>query len=137
MIKDQGTLNSERVLVLAPTGRDGAAASSLLEQAGMLCKACFDIDELQRELAAGAGAALVTEEGFIGADLRLLFDWVAKQPPWSDFPFVVLTTHRAGTSLYVGSDCKTAQCHPPGTSHPRRDSRQQFTGRIAGSPAAI
>jgi len=94
LIKDQGTLNSERVLVLAPTGRDGAAASSLLEQAGMLCKACFDIDELQRELAAGAGAALVTEEGFIGADLRLLFDWVAKQPPWSDFPFVVLTTHR-------------------------------------------
>jgi hypothetical protein len=84
LIKDQGTLNSERVLVLAPTGRDGAAASSLLEQAGMLCKACFDIDELQRELAAGAGAALVTEEGFIGADLRLLFDWVAKQPPWSD-----------------------------------------------------
>ena len=84
MIKDQGTLNSERVLVLAPTGRDGAAASSLLEQAGMSCKACFDIDELQRELAAGAGAALVAEEGFIGADLSPLFDWVAKQPPWSD-----------------------------------------------------
>ena len=87
-------LESKRVLVLAPTGRDSAAACALLQQAGMTCKACSSIEELRRELVAGAGAALMAEEAFFATDLSALFDWVDNQPPWSDFPFVVLTTHR-------------------------------------------
>src|SRR5437763_713554 len=93
-MEDRLDLESKRVLVLAPTGRDSAAACARLQQAGMTCTACSTIDELQRELAAGAGAALVAEEGFFGTDLSALFAWVSNQPPWSDFPFVVLTTHR-------------------------------------------
>jgi signal transduction histidine kinase/ActR/RegA family two-component response regulator len=93
-MEDRPDLESRRVLVLAPTGRDSAAACALLQQAGMTCKACSTIVELHRELAAGAGAALVAEEAFFGADPSVLFDWVGSQPPWSDFPFVVLTTHR-------------------------------------------
>jgi response regulator RpfG family c-di-GMP phosphodiesterase len=50
--------------------------------------------ELQRELETGAGVAVVAEEGFLGADPGPLFDWVNNQPPWSDFPFVILTTRR-------------------------------------------
>jgi len=38
--------NSERILVLAPTGRDGNAACGLLEQAGLAATACSSIDEL-------------------------------------------------------------------------------------------
>src|SRR5204862_6338744 len=34
------------------------------------------------------------EEAFFAADLSAFFGWVGNQPPWSDFPFVVLTTHR-------------------------------------------
>jgi signal transduction histidine kinase/response regulator RpfG family c-di-GMP phosphodiesterase len=94
LITDRANLTSERVLVLAPTGRDAAAACALLEQAGISCQACSSIDELQRELAVGAGAAIVAEEAFLGADLTPLFDWLTRQPPWSDFPFVVLTTRR-------------------------------------------
>jgi len=60
----------------------------------MTCKACSSIEELHRELAVGAGAALVAEEAFFAADLAAFFGWVGNQPPWSDFPFVVLTTHR-------------------------------------------
>ena len=87
-------LESKRVLVLAPTGRDSASACALLRREGMTCKACSSIDELHRELITGAGAALVAEEAFFGADPTALFHWVGDQPPWSDFPFVVLTTHR-------------------------------------------
>jgi signal transduction histidine kinase len=84
----------ERTLVLAPTGRDGRAACALLEQAGLACAPCSGIDELRSELESGAGAAVIAEEALIGADLIPLFSWVSNQPPWSDFPFVILTTRR-------------------------------------------
>ncbi len=37
---------------------------------------------------------MIAAEAFIGVDLAHLFAWVEKQPPWSDFPFIVLTTRR-------------------------------------------
>jgi signal transduction histidine kinase len=87
-------VTGERILVLAPTGRDGAAACALLEQAGLTCASCSGMRELHRELQAGAGAAVIAEEAFLRADPAPLFDWVGSQPPWSDFPFVILTTQR-------------------------------------------
>ncbi len=86
--------NSERVLVLAPTGRDGRAACAIIEQAGLAAKLCSGIDPLRAALEAGAGAAVIAEEAFFGVDLSGLFDWVETQPTWSDFPFVILTTRR-------------------------------------------
>jgi len=82
------------VLVLAPTGRDSKVACALLEQAGLRCATCSAIGELRRELESGAGAAVIAEEAFFGADTAPLFDWVQTQPPWSDFPFIVLTTRQ-------------------------------------------
>jgi signal transduction histidine kinase/response regulator RpfG family c-di-GMP phosphodiesterase len=84
----------ERILVLAPTGRDGSAACALLEQAGLSCRLCSGLNELQRELGLGAGAAVIAEEAFLGAEAAPLFSWVSNQPPWSDFPFVILTIRR-------------------------------------------
>jgi hypothetical protein len=89
--------NSERVLVLTPTGRDSSAACALFEQAGLSAKSCSGIGELQSELEAGAGAAVISEEALLGAEIGSVgsvFDWVRDQPPWSDFPFIILTTRR-------------------------------------------
>jgi signal transduction histidine kinase/ActR/RegA family two-component response regulator len=86
--------DSERVLVLAPTGRDSSTACRLFEEAGLSCIPCATIAELQTALESGAGAAVIAEEAFFGAELAPLFDWVARQPPWSDFPFIILTTRR-------------------------------------------
>src|SRR5436190_21579802 len=82
LMEDRLDVESKRVLVLAPTGRDSAAACALLQQAGMMCTACSSIEELHRELAVGAGAALVAEEAFFAADLSALFNWVGNQLPW-------------------------------------------------------
>lgn len=79
-----------RVLLLAPVGRDAALTQTVLGRAGIESVACSRLDELQRHLADGAGAALITEEAVIGRDLRELLDWIAGQPSWSDFPFIVL-----------------------------------------------
>ena len=37
--------------------------------------------------------ALITEEALYTANTKALEAWVAGQPPWSDFPFVILTSH--------------------------------------------
>lgn len=73
--------DDKRVLVLAPTGRDGPAACALIEQAGVASQLCSGIDELLQALEAGAGAAIIAEEAFLATDRARLFEWVEKQPP--------------------------------------------------------
>jgi hypothetical protein len=52
----------DRILFLAPTRRDAEITSSLLTKAAMACVPCKDVHHLVRELNAGAGAVLLTEE---------------------------------------------------------------------------
>jgi signal transduction histidine kinase/ActR/RegA family two-component response regulator len=85
-----------RVLVLAPRGRDAIVISDVLRSHAMEVCVCPTLPELVRELGAGAGLAFVTEEALLDASTEPLAGWVAAQPPWSDFPFIVLTTRRTG-----------------------------------------
>jgi PAS domain S-box-containing protein len=80
-----------RVLILAPTGRDAAAALEQLCAASLSGIICADIVELIGKLDEGAGVAVIAEEAFRN-DLAKLTEWVAKQPPWSDFPLVVISS---------------------------------------------
>jgi PAS domain S-box-containing protein len=80
-----------RVLILAPTGRDAAAADEQLTAAGVHVKVCSDVVGLIERLEEGAGAAVIAEEA-LRKGLKELAHWVSQQPPWSDFPFVVLTS---------------------------------------------
>jgi signal transduction histidine kinase/CheY-like chemotaxis protein len=98
MIATTGDNGSERVLVLAPIGRDGPMAAALLRDAGMAAQVCADLQELRDQVEAGAGVAVVAEEAFYREPLELLVDWVARQPPWSDFPFLILTSGGGGAS---------------------------------------
>jgi len=85
---------SERVLVFAPIGRDGSATVELLQLAKVEAVFCPDLATLVRELAAGAAAAFIAEEGLFGADIASLLQWAAGQPAWSDLPFVILTSRQ-------------------------------------------
>jgi PAS domain S-box-containing protein len=79
-----------RVLILAPVGRDAALTRSVLDSSGVESIICSDLHELQRGLDDGGGAAVITEEALTGREIGGLVDWVARQPSWSDFPFIVL-----------------------------------------------
>ncbi len=87
---------SERSLVLAPRGRDGKVASAMLEEAGIRATICASVPDLVREIDAGAGIAVVTDDALRTSDLKPLAEWLARQPPWSDFPFVLLTEGGGG-----------------------------------------
>ena len=86
----------DRILLLALRGRDASVIEQLLTRQGRECKTCLSADALAEELAKGAGAALVTEESLAESDRRQLAQWLESQPPWSDFPFILLATKRAG-----------------------------------------
>src|ERR671933_2523056 len=79
------------VLILAPSGRDAAVAATILSEAGVSSTVCTDLDALVSGLDR-AGGVIVTEEALLHSDRRALADWIHQQPPWSDFPFVLLTS---------------------------------------------
>ena len=87
---------SQHVLILAPQGRDALVAARILGEANLVSEICDNLQKLLRELMLGAGLALITEDSIRSADIRGLANWTGSQPPWSDFPFVVLTERGAG-----------------------------------------
>jgi two-component sensor histidine kinase len=78
------------VLILAPGGRDATVGAAILEQAGIAARSCPDLCTLMPELFA-AGCAVLTEEALTQSDMEPLAHWIRAQPPWSDFPFLLLT----------------------------------------------
>jgi signal transduction histidine kinase/CheY-like chemotaxis protein len=87
--------SSERAVILAPTGRDAAVAAALIREAGYYANMCGDLAAMIHEIEAGAGLAVIADEAIKTADLRGLVSWLNGQPPWSDFP-IVLLTHQGG-----------------------------------------
>jgi signal transduction histidine kinase/CheY-like chemotaxis protein len=88
-------LHNDRVLILAPRGRDAVVAKEILRDARLHADICLDVPELLQQLHKGAEVAVVTEEA-TRCDIRPLASWVSSQQPWSDFPFVILTEHGGG-----------------------------------------
>jgi hypothetical protein len=68
---------SERVLILAPRGRDAVVAKTILREAHIHTDICCDLAELVEELERGADVAVLTEESLRGVDTRELSRWVA------------------------------------------------------------
>lgn len=86
-----------RVLIHAPRGRDASVVEQVLAAQRIAAQVCETEQDLIASLEAGAAAVIVTEEALpqLLSDDRLLA-WLKNQPPWSDFPFVVLATKREG-----------------------------------------
>jgi two-component sensor histidine kinase len=78
------------VLILAPVGRDAEVATAILKEVGIGSTECADLDSVVSSLD-DADCAVLTEEALLNANRQALADWIAQQPPWSDFPFILLT----------------------------------------------
>ncbi len=88
------------VLILAPVGRDGAVAEKILAEVGLHSLVCCTLEAVLSNLDK-AGCAVVTEEALLSSDRRPLAEWASRQPPWSDFPFIVLTTRGRSPDLHL------------------------------------
>lgn len=81
---------AERVLIFAPAGRDGLVAEAILNGYDIETVLSNDIAGLVASLEQSA-TAVIAEEALLSFDRQSLADWVKRQPPWSDFPFVLMT----------------------------------------------
>ncbi|RYE56233.1 MAG: hybrid sensor histidine kinase/response regulator, partial [Hyphomicrobiales bacterium] len=86
----------ERILILAPRGRDSHVIAESLANLGYRSLICSDLGALTDALQENAGAAVLTEEALAQDGTQTLSAWLAAQPPWSDFPFIVLVTKQPG-----------------------------------------
>jgi signal transduction histidine kinase len=84
-------------LVLAPRGRDSSVIEALFRQAGIESILCNDVGDVATQLGDDVAFAFLTLEGVRNVDLRPLGAWIARQPKWSDLPFI-LVTERGGSS---------------------------------------
>jgi PAS domain S-box-containing protein len=91
-----GRLMPKPILILAPRGRDAAVIAETLAHVGQASQICGDLDTLTQALGDEAGAAILTEEALAQGATDALTDWLALQPSWSDFPFIVLVTNQPG-----------------------------------------
>jgi signal transduction histidine kinase len=83
--------NELRVLVVAPSGRDGQMISDLLAGNGISCTPCATSEMARMELNAGAGAIIIAEEILTLADIAAWAEQISEQPSWSDLPLLLLT----------------------------------------------
>ncbi len=90
-------VTEDRVLVLMPTSEDNVRTCKLLAGSGLTGVPCRDTDELCRELVAGAGAVLLTDEVIQGDRAQCLAAVLHDQPGWSDIPLVVLSRERSAS----------------------------------------
>lgn len=88
--------HDERILVLAPRGRDAEVMCSVLARDSGACDIVLDFPALAAAVEDGAGMAIIAEEALHGIDLAPLHAWLARQEPWSDFPFVILLSKAIG-----------------------------------------
>ena len=90
-----------RVLIWAPTGRDGQLTGEVLTHAGIGSRACRHPEELEIEMRRGAGVAILAEEALTQSFLRDLVTMLQDQPPWSDLPLIVFTQDDDGIELIL------------------------------------
>lgn len=89
--ESQASDHDSRTIILAPTGKDALLIAGLLERRGIPCHVADSVGELCRMIVEAAGAALICEEALTGEAIGQMQKVVERQPPWSDFPLILLT----------------------------------------------
>ncbi len=81
-----------RVLILAPIGRDAPLLSATLAALEIETAVAADAQAMLGMLTGGAGASIIADEALGQEFIHGLTEWLKSQPPWSDPPFIILTS---------------------------------------------
>jgi signal transduction histidine kinase/ActR/RegA family two-component response regulator len=84
--------SQDAFLIIAPGGRDALVIGQLLASAELEHFTDDQGDVLLEALVSGdAAGAVITDDALARIDAAKLREAMVKQPPWSDFPFILLT----------------------------------------------
>jgi signal transduction histidine kinase/CheY-like chemotaxis protein len=85
-------MSADAFLVIAPGGRDAQVIGELLTSARLAYEFDPDGERLLLALASGCAAgAIVTDGAWARIGSQRLREAIERQPPWSDFPFILLS----------------------------------------------
>ena len=87
---DQTANYSQRVLILAPTGKDAQVLHAALSESGITARICESEQDLCSCIREGAGTAVIAGEALTGGETSGLAACLSGQPEWSDFPLVIM-----------------------------------------------
>ena len=88
---------AERALILAPRGRDAIVAKGILRDARLHSDICVDLRGAAAGDQRGAPTSRSSPRKRCAAPIREpSATGSPSQPPWSDFPFILLTEHGGG-----------------------------------------
>jgi PAS domain S-box-containing protein len=93
----------QRILVLAPTAKDAVLTRSVLDRAAVTSVVCTSLEDLCAELETGVGAVLLAEETVLESRSNCLSAWLARQPPWSDLPLLILARTGADSAAVAAA----------------------------------
>lgn len=108
MTPDSQDSLDRRILILAPTGRNGELAARFLCEGGLNARVCDRIETLCQEMLDGAGLIFLTGEALTPEAMICLTEALAAQPAWSDIPIVVLTS--GGGEMPGNAEALAALC---------------------------
>jgi len=94
----------QRLLVLAPVGRDAQLVEGIMRDQDIPCLACPNVEDLMVEVERGVAALLVAEEALADEDGRFSLI-ISRQPPWSDLPVLLLTRPGADSAAADRAVC--------------------------------
>lgn len=94
--------DDDYLLIFAPAGRDASVVRQMLASSRIRSEIDADGREIVAALAGGrAAGAIVTDEGVSRLDQAALREALDSQPPWSDFPLILLS--RRGETMRQGA----------------------------------
>ena len=102
----------ERVLVVAPTGRDGTLLCKVLKEAGIEVSSCASVTVACAEAEKGSAALLIAEEALGSTEMIALNQLLDGQPEWSDLPVLILVVGGRETLESEERARQRANLHP-------------------------
>jgi signal transduction histidine kinase len=88
-----------RVVICAPTGQDALLAVRVFESASVSSAVALHAQELIEQLRHGAGCVVLVEEALTGSAMKIVGEYIAAQPTWSDIPVLLLTRSGADSEV--------------------------------------
>jgi signal transduction histidine kinase len=81
----------QRILIHVVLSKDAELICKVLGNDRIRCHVCKDLQEVSLELERGVSAFLTVEEALASRAAASVYDFLDKQPTWSDLPILVLT----------------------------------------------
>ena len=91
--------HASRALVLMPTTRDAERTAQLVAEGGNAATVCLSVPDLCRELRAGAGVLVLTDETIANDVTGQMAEAMREQPAWSALPVIVVAREGASESI--------------------------------------